>query len=314
MFQHLYTFEPKSEYLIWLSLSPDGTILVSADNHIVEVWDLLKGELSYTFKFPWADRYGHFPIVVNPDWETLISDNRYGTIGVYDLWTGNQIRGFSSSADALAVSPDGKRLFEGTHENYKVEVNVIELATGQLLRTLPVSNRHCPLTSILTSPDGRVIAAHSHHLLTQIWDWQSGQILKTFDARPFGSSMSFGRHWVDALATRPNGQIIASGGKISGSWEDTILTIWDIQTSEIICTLGNSPRNELGEPHSMLTLDGSLLVNASEKDIEIWNVNNCQRLHVLQENTSAVQQVAISANREIVASYSKNDGIKIWRN
>lgn len=64
----------------------------------------------------------------------------------------------------------------------------------------------------------------------------------------------------------------------------------------------------------MLTLDGSLLVNASEKDIEIWDVNNCQRLHVLQGHTSAVQHVAISANREIVASYSKNDGIKIWRN
>lgn len=247
MFLCLHTFdEPHSEYLNSLSLSPDGILLVGCFHNLVKVWDLTTGNTNHSFELH-GDRYGHFNTLVNPDWKTIISDDRYGNLRTYDFWTGEEIFSFQGDSSALAFTPDGKVLFSATCKtpystNARIEINVIESSTGQLLRTLLFANAYLPIRCLLASPDGSILVAQALDLLTQVWDWQNGQVLSTFNALPSSSSLdspsSVCRHWLDTVATRPNGQIIAGVAQRDKPSEETTVAIWDIQTTEVLYTLG----------------------------------------------------------------------------
>ncbi|MEH2435271.1 MAG: hypothetical protein V7K25_13630 [Nostoc sp.] len=185
--------------------------------------------------------------MVNPDWKTIISDDRYGNLRTYDFWTGEEIFSFQGDSSALAFTPDGKVLFSATCKtpystNARIEINVIESSTGQLLRTLLFANAYLPIRCLLASPDGSILVAQALDLLTQVWDWQNGQVLSTFNALPSSSSLdspsSVCRHWLDTVATRPNGQIIAGVAQRDKPSEETTVAIWDIQTTEVLYTLG----------------------------------------------------------------------------
>ncbi|MDM9381374.1 hypothetical protein QUB80_11735 [Chlorogloeopsis sp. ULAP01] len=322
MFQCLYTFdEPDEEYLNSLSLSPDGILLVGCFHNLVKVWDLTTGNINHSFELR-GDRYGHSNTLVNPDWKTIISNDRYGNLRTYDLWTGEEVFCFQGENSALAFSPDGKVLFSATSKahhssNARIEINVIEFSTGQLLRTLLFANVYLPVRCLLPSPDGSILAAQTFDLLTQVWDWQNGQVISVFNALPTSSSLHLGncvcRHWLDAVATRPNSQIIAAVAQRDKLNEQTTVGIWDIQTTETLYTLGISQREpHSGMPHSAMTPDGSLLAVGNINSIEIWDLESRQQLCVLDGHQSRIDYLTISLDGKIIISHASGDSIKVW--
>ncbi|MEH2289530.1 WD40 repeat domain-containing protein [Nostoc sp.] len=322
MFPCLHTFdEPHSEYLNSLSLSPDGILLIGCFHNLVKVWDLTTGNTNHSFELH-GDRYGHFNTLVNPDWKSIISNDSYGNLRTYDFWTGEEVFCFQGDSSALAFTPDGKVLFSATCKapygtNATIEINVIESSTGQLLRTFLFANAYLPIRCLLASPDGSILVAQAFDLLTQVWDWQNGQVLSTFNALASNFSLHFPncvcRHWLDAVATRPNGQIIAAVAQRNKPSEETTVAIWDIQTTEFLYTLGISQREpDSGMPHNTMTPDGSLLAVGNINEIEVWDLENRQQLCVLYGHKSRIDNLTISLDGKTIVSYAFNDSIKVW--
>ncbi|MDV3003010.1 MAG: putative serine/threonine-protein kinase PkwA (plasmid) [Chroococcopsis gigantea SAG 12.99] len=322
MFQCLYTFnELNSEYLNSLNLSPDGIFLVGCFHNRVKVLDLTTGNINHSFELR-GDRYGHYNTLVNPDWKTIISNDGYGNLRNYDLWTGEEVFSFQEDNTALAFSPDGKVLFsatsKGRHDsNARIEINVIEFSTRQLLRTLLFANGYLPVRRLLLSPDGSILVAQTFHILTQVWDWQNGQVMSVFNALPTSSSLDLGncvcRHWLDAVATRPNSQIIAAVAQRDKPNEQTTVGIWDLQTAEALYTLGISQREpHSGMPHSAMTPDGSLLAVGNINSIEIWDLESRQQFCVLDGHQSRIDYLTISPDGKIIISHASGDSIKVW--
>lgn len=314
MFQCLYTFdEPHPEYLNSLSISPDGILLVGCFHNLVKVWDLTTGKLSHSFELI-GDRYGHSHTLVNPNWKTIISDDRYGNLRTYDLWTGAQILAFPGNSDALAFSIDGKILFKATSKppydnNGITKINIIESSRGELLHTLLFANKYLPIRSLLISPDGNILVVQASHLFIQVWDWQTRQILNTFN-----TSHPFCRHWLDAVATRPNGQIIAAVAQMNQPSEKTTVAIWDLQSAEVLYTLGVSQREPIeGKPHSTMTPDGSLLAVANNNQIEIWDLESRKKICILCGHQSRIDYLTISQDGKTIISYAFNDSIKVYQ-
>jgi WD40 repeat protein len=237
MFQCLHTFnENLSEYLNSLSINLDRSLLAACFHDSVKVWDLKIGEIVHKINLS-GDQYGHTNTLVSPDWRTIISDDRYGNLRIYDFWTGCEIKSIQSSSSALAFTPDGKFLFEGIckppfTKDGEIEVHITDVLTGQLHCVLPFLKGYLPIRSLLVSPDGNILVVQASHLLTQVWDWQNRQCLQAFNALPSSSPLSSSnpvcRHWIDAVATCPNGRIIAAVAQRDKSIEGTTNAIWDM--------------------------------------------------------------------------------------
>lgn len=82
--------------------------------------------------------------------------------------------------------------------------------------------------------------------------------------------------------------------------------VWDLYTNEVIYSLpGYSP--------SAMTPDGKVLICCSEGNgILVWDLEFNQEICTFQGHTSPIWEIALSPNREWIASYGTDQTIKIW--
>jgi RNA polymerase sigma factor (sigma-70 family) len=153
-----------------LIVSPDGRALASVSNaHAICLWDADTGKLLHQFP---GYKIACWNVWFSPDGKLLAT----GGDGVVHLWetaTGKERRRFPVEGldpknhtpfiDALALSPDGKRLmaisrYEETHLDEHHHLNVWDTASGKLLtrREVRVHQYRWPFT-----PDARGIALHT---------------------------------------------------------------------------------------------------------------------------------------------------------
>ncbi len=168
-----------------IEVSPDGRFLLSANSNLESIYRNIESGKKTVL-------HGHHDMRVNsvafsPDGKYALSGGSDGTMRLWELASGWQIRSFNNTGsfvaglgiESVAFSPDGRYGLAGTANN---RVILWELKTGKLVRSL---DKHTDsVSSVAFSADGKFIVSGSIDETIRLWDGDSGKEIRTFKAKP----------------------------------------------------------------------------------------------------------------------------------
>lgn len=225
-------FGTQTEKTYAIAFSPDGGHFFSGGtDSAVRLWHLQTGKVLRTFA-------GHSQFVsaiaVSRSGKRVAAGSRDGAIRLWDTDSGQLLQTLTSHSRlvrSLAFSPDGLRIVSSA-DDYTIKLWNTE--TGALIHNHEGESWY---TSVAFSPDGSQIASGGsietcrpyffcnsyfrndawasqaiHYTSTaevQIWDGQTGELLRSFDRRPLQN----GRSAIASVAFSPEGARLALGSK-----------------------------------------------------------------------------------------------------
>ena len=268
-----------------------------------------------------------------------------GEAALFDTQTGALQKTFIYPGDvaSVAFSPDGRWFAAGSGallERGSVKIwNARTWRVSQLLQGFKSD-----VESVAFSPDNTRIVTGSRDRAVEIWDVQTGALLRLLN----------GQGEVFAVAFSPDGRLVAAGSGSSGSGTPGQVSVWDAQTGALLWTrkghserclsvafapdggllasAGNDNTVRLWNPRTgvlarMLEAPDVLMVCAvafspdgskiagggSDGRARLWNlkVGTVERTFPTQNAT--VQSVAFSSNGRLLASGSQNGIVNLWR-
>jgi serine/threonine protein kinase len=207
---------------------------------------------------------------------------------LYTYW------GHSSEVNAVAWSPDDKRLASGSDDG---TVQVWDAADGNNAFTYHGHSRG--VDAVAWSPDGNRIASGSLDNTVQVWDAADGGHVYTY--RGHASNV----YGVDAVAWSPNGKRLASGS------DDKTVQVWDATDggnvyiyhghSGFVSAVGWSP-------------DGKRIASGSaDGTVQVWDAADGNNAFTYRGHSSyVVRAVAWSPNGRRIASGSDDQTVQVW--
>nr|WP_322678050.1 trypsin-like peptidase domain-containing protein [Nostoc sp. DedQUE03]MDZ7973366.1 trypsin-like peptidase domain-containing protein [Nostoc sp. DedQUE03] len=235
-----------------------------------------------------------YSVAISADGKTLTSGSGDGTIKIWNLATGQEIRTFKGHSDevtSVAFSPDGRTLASGSLDK---TIKIWNPNTGKVLRILQGNSRR--VHSIAISPDGKTLATGGWGDTINIWNIATGQGITNLDMRG---------EWIEPVAFSPDSRTLAAG--IS----DGRIIIWNAASGKVIRTLDS----HYGVNSVAFSPDGRTLASGSnDATIKIWNIATGQEeIATLNGHSKRVNSVAFSPDGRTLASGSDDATIKIWR-
>jgi WD40 repeat protein len=158
------------------------------------------------------------------------------------------------------------------------------------------------------SPDGQLIASASENGTINVWNAESGKLVRSLGRNITGS--------LDTVAFSPDGQLIAAAGydgeiklwqTVSGSSAGTLKG-----HSRFVSSLKFSPD---GQQLLSTSYDNTLRLweIAFSQRLFVWQVVNTKPLYVLTNIHSGwVCEAAFSPNGQLVASVGEDGAVKLW--
>ncbi|KAI1883949.1 hypothetical protein AGOR_G00221340 [Albula goreensis] len=176
-------------------------------------------------------------------------------------------------------------------------VNILEIATGQLSRSIEQDDQE-DITSFALSPDDEMLVTASRALVLKQWDWKQGHCTRSWRAihtTPI-ASMTFD----------PTSTLLATGGC------DGTIKLWDVLKQYCTHNLkGSSGVVHLVQFHpdsSVLQLFSSSL----DCGIRVWDLQSSQCVCVLQSHYSAVTGLAFTPDGSAMVSSGRDKICTVW--
>ncbi len=293
--------------LNYVAFTPDERTLITYTDQEMRtyLWNYRTGELQDEFGVASWEDGGH--VVLSPNGSYVISNNQYLLQG-YHLKRGDVVSyGYplKSEPTALAIKSEYTLIAGGRGvTSYGIEpIYVYQLpitdrafsetwAEPKLIHYL--RGHTSRVQSLLLSPDealllsqGRDRQNDSHHL----WDTRTWELLRTYETSS---------EWVaDCLATRPDGQVLASGDR------DRAATVWDLRADEVLYVLP-------GKAPTVMSADGRVLICRGELGgLLVWDLATNQKICTLAEDIQEIEPVALSRDRQFLV-IRVNDTVQVW--
>ncbi|MGK7924260.1 MAG: response regulator [Spirulina sp.] len=268
-------------------------------------------------------------VAIAPNCRTIVSASKDGTIKIWDLVTGREMRtlhGHESAVLSVAISADGERIISCGTDN---AIKIWSLDTGMELNTILGKSHNIYVLAV--SPDGKTVVSASadntikpkynggleaflsripsrrvNALLSLIGLLKRSPAIKIWDldrGRPKGNFRGYSRGVTD-LAISPKGDKVVSGSR------DRTIKIWDFKTGKNLDTLWGH-NDEIRSV--VISPDGKTIISGSrDRTIKIWDMQSGHVLRTLRGHGQSVTSVAISPDGNIIASGSRDSTIKIW--
>jgi eukaryotic-like serine/threonine-protein kinase len=313
-----------------LAYSPDGKRIAAGMAQLLNVRDSETGKVVLSFR---AHQYVIKNLAYSPVGKRIATTSYESNMKLWDAETGKELLGIpNDGGEAIAFSPDGKRIASGNGQLVKVwdaltgkEVRSIKtgasaglafihdgkqlaIAAGGTVGTWQIDKPQGALTfeageaglsSMALSPDGQRIATASALLdpTVKVWDTQTGKLVFTLKGHgDFVSSLAFSR----------DGKTLASASR------DRTTRIWDMSAGENQRTLKSGLRERgvvaLGPKGDLLA------TNEDDKTVTIWDLKSGKPTFALPAATESVLSLAFSSDGKYLAcgSSGARDKLKVW--
>jgi WD40 repeat protein len=274
-----------------VAISPnDQTLLTTAGESAMYLWDIATGDLLQTFSAPDA---GISNGIFNTDGRYIFSNHRNAEIWVWDRSTAQVVQKFQGHTDRIAaftLASTGNNLISASWDK---TICVWDLTTGKLLNRL--AGHTDRVQSVALSNDGETIFSGGADGTIRYWERRSGKVLRVYQ---------LGKTIVHALATHPLQPILFSGD------QQVRLSSWDYQRGEHLDTLPSWTYRPI---HAIApSPDGEVVLQTCGHGINVWHQPTGWFVHTLVHHRWAVTALAISGNGQWIVSGSDDKTVKIW--
>jgi WD40 repeat protein/tetratricopeptide (TPR) repeat protein len=235
-------------------------------------------------------------VAVTPDSQYVVSGSEGGTVQVWDLATGKNVRRFTGHEDtvtSVAVTPDGQYVVSGSDDE---TVRLWELATGQEVRRF--TGHWSSVCSVAVTPDGKYVVSGSDDKTVRLWELATGKKVRQFMG-----------HWlsVHSVAVTPDGKYVVSGtGRLFGG--ERTVHLWDLATGKEVRRFTG---HEWGVSSVAVTPDGKYVVSGSwDNTVRLWELATGKEVRRFTGHEGWVESVAVTPDGKYVVSGSRT--VRLW--
>ncbi|KAJ8384033.1 hypothetical protein AAFF_G00212770 [Aldrovandia affinis] len=176
-------------------------------------------------------------------------------------------------------------------------VNILEIATGQLTRSIEQDDQE-DITSFALSPDDEILVTASRALLLKQWAWREGVCSRSWRA--------IHNTPVASMTFDPTSTLLATGGC------DGTIKLWDVLKQ--YCT--HNLKGSSGVVHLVQFHPDSrvlqLFSSSQDCGIRVWDLRSSQCVCVLQSHYSTVTGLAFSPDGSTLVSSGRDKICTVW--
>lgn len=285
----LNTLQGHQHLIISMALSVDGhTLASSSQDCTVRIWNIVTGQCLRVLQ---GHPNGVWSAAFHPDGQTLISGSNDSTVKIWNVHTGHSLRtiqGYSSGIRTISFSPDDKLLASAGDDK---QIKLWDVRTGELLQQL--SGHTSWIWSVTFTSDGRLLASGSNDGSVRIWDAATGQLRQ---------AMTEHANLVMSVAFSPDDQTLLSG------CTDQTIKQWNVQSGKCLQTLSCT-----GRVWAVAFVNSQQFVSGHDDNTaKLWDLESATCLRTFQGHQGLVFTVAISPDRNLLATGSQDQTIKLW--
>ena len=238
-------------------------------------------------------------VAVHPDGRRILSASGDGTVGIWDLATGESLGRLEGHADAVrsvVCLRDGNTVVSASDDG---SIRVWDLAKRATVSVL--SGHEAKVRQLALAPDESWVASASKDGTLRIWDLPAGteRARRSEHAAWVGDNMG-----LLSLAVRQDGRVLAT------SAFDRTVRIWDTATFEVVRTLGPHA-SDVGQV--AFTADGSrLLYDLEGGHVRVMDGDGAAEAAHVVAHEDWVYSIACAHGAPIVATGSQDRSICLW--
>jgi WD40 repeat protein/predicted Ser/Thr protein kinase len=284
----LATFTGHTWIVTCAAFSPDGNrIATGSQDGTARIWDVAKRESVVTLK---VSDHAAWSVAFTPDGKVLMTADTDGV----QFWSTDSWRVITNyPGKVAALSKDGTLLATADSSPFSWEragaVTLWNWRTGQMLRHFDRPGR-----ALVLSPDGSRLAVADRNTGINLFDSNSGKLLRTFATENPVWSLNFS----------PDGKRLASAG-------------WSGEVSVWIPDDDSPPRKISGHRlnvwSAVFSPDGATIATTgSDQTVRLWDAATLQPKTILYGHNSEVWCAAFSPDGKQLATGGKDQNVMLW--
>lgn len=243
-------FKGHKSKVISTVFSPDGKFVITGSkDKTAKIWDL-KGKILQTLNHPEPVH----SVVISPNGNLILTACHKDVVKLWNF-SGKEIKLLKQKGiiKSAIFSPDGKSVIVTTHDSI---VNHYDLS-GKLIKKIKL---HTHINCLILSPDGKFMITGNTNGHTQIWDFVTGENLKT---------LGQDTEEILSVAISSDGKLLASGSK------EGRIELFDLENAKSTKLIGHTSK--------IFALNFSperkFLVSASEDETtRLWAIESKKEL------------------------------------